>query len=163
MFVNRYVVTDAMIKEYVSRVVYHKTKRTGVFFSLLSVIMFFISYRKGDAVFMGVYAVCFLVLAGSLLALCPMAVKQIKESGKKLHNGKSYETVVRFGEDITMEEGACAITVEYGQIERIYYLEHACVLMFGRRNGILLDPKGFTEGSFTEFKEFIESRVKRIN
>lgn len=30
MFVNRYVVTDAMIKEYVNRVVYHKTKRKGV-------------------------------------------------------------------------------------------------------------------------------------
>ncbi len=93
----------------------------------------------------------------------PDGGKTDKREWEKLHNGKRYETVVRFGEAITMEEGACAITVEYGQIERIYYLEHACVLMFGRRNGILLDPKGFTEGSFTEFKEFIESRVKRIN
>ncbi|MCI8634603.1 MAG: YcxB family protein [Eubacterium sp.] len=159
-FENRYLIDDNMIKEYVNQALFRSTKRMGGVICLLSMMMFVLSCLDKNPVFMAVYAVCFLILAGSLLLIGPVAVRQIKDSGMKLHNGQNCETIVRFGESITMEEGKCVFTVEYSQIERIYYLKYVCVLMFGKRNGILLSPTGFAVGNYEEFQEFIEGKVK---
>ena len=50
------------------------------------------------------------------------------------------------------------ITVEYRKIVRVLRLKHSYVLMIGKRNGVMLDPKGFTKGAFEEFKHFLREK-----
>lgn len=79
-------------------------------------------------------------------------------NGKKLNNGVLPETIVTFGEKIELHEGMIHITVEYEKIVRVVRLKHSYMLMLGKRNGLILDPNGFTKGSFEEFKQFIRRK-----
>ena len=45
------------------------------------------------------------------------------KSGKQIHNGVSYETVVTFDKNIKMVEGNVSLIVEYSQIIKIYQLK----------------------------------------
>ncbi len=74
---------------------------------------------------------------------------------KKQNDGVPPETVITFGDTIELHEGMVHITVEYRKIVRIVQLKHSYVLMIGKRNGVMLDPNGFTKGTFEEFKQFL--------
>lgn len=78
---------------------------------------------------------------------------------KKQNDGVVPETVVTFGETIEMHEGMVHLTIEYRKIVKVIRLKHSYMLMIGKRNGVMLDPDGFTKGSFEEFKQFL--RVTR--
>ena len=78
---------------------------------------------------------------------------------KKQNDGIQPETVITFGDAIELREGMIHITVEYRKIIKVVHLKHSYMLMIGKRNGVMLDPDGFTKGSFSEFKQFL--RVKR--
>lgn len=159
-FENRYYATDEMLKEYAKEVLCWKTRRIGFFFALMSAIMLAVTVVGRDYIFMGIYGVCFFVTTVVAIVAAPLTYRQLKESGQRLNNGKECETVVRFGECIMITEGTFSLTVEYSQIEEIFYLEHSCVLMFGKTNGIMVDPGKFTEGSYLDFKIFIEGKAK---
>ena len=79
----------------------------------------------------------------------------IHRSTKKQNDGILPETVISFGDTIEMHEGMVHITVEYRKIVRVVQLKHSYVLMLGKRNGVMLDPNGFTKGTFKEFKQFL--------
>lgn len=159
-FENKYYATDDMIKEYVNEVLCWKTKRMGLFFSAMSAVMLAVTLIGRDYIFTAVYGVCFFLTTVLSFLISPLTFRQLKENGQYMNNGKRCETVVRFGDCIMITEGTFSLTVEYAQIMEIYYLEHSCVLMFGKRNGIMLDPKGFGEQSFKDFQIFIEGRAK---
>ena len=78
--------------------------------------------------------------------------------GKKQNDGAMPETVITFADTIELREGMVHITVEYRKIIRVVHLKHSYVLMIGKRNGVLLDPNGFTKGSFSEFKSFLRQK-----
>ena len=78
--------------------------------------------------------------------------------GKKQNDGVMPETVIAFGDTIELREGMVHITVEYRKIVRVIRLKHSYVLMIGKRNGVLLDPNGFTKGTFFEFKSFLREK-----
>jgi hypothetical protein len=79
-------------------------------------------------------------------------------NGKKQNDGVIPETVITFGESIELHEGMVHITVEYSKIIRVVRLKHSYMLMIGKRNGVILDPDGFTKGTFEEFKQFIRGK-----
>ncbi len=79
-------------------------------------------------------------------------------NAKKQNDGVLPETVITFGETIELHEGMIHITVEYRKILRIVHLKHSYMLMIGKRNGVMLDPGGFTKGTFTEFKQFLREK-----
>ena len=157
-FENRYYETDEMLKEYVKEVICWKTRRMGFFLSVMSAVMLVITLIGRDYIFTGIYGVCFFIAAAAALVVAPITFRQLKENGRSINNGKKCETVVRFGDCIMITEGTFSLTVEYSQIEEIYYLEHSCALMFGKTNGILVEPEKFTEGNFRDFKIFFEGK-----
>ena len=77
---------------------------------------------------------------------------------KKQYEGIVPETVVTFADMIQMSEGMVQITVEYRKIVRVERWKHSYMLMTGKRNGIMLDPNGFTQGTFEEFKQFLREK-----
>ncbi len=87
----------------------------------------------------------------------PLTIRQLKENNKRLLNGKDYEAIIQFGDNIKINQGTFSLTIEYNQILKIHELKHSYVLMFAKSSGIILDPAGFTIGDFSTFKEFIGS------
>lgn len=79
-------------------------------------------------------------------------------NAKKLNEGIQPETVITFGETIELHEGMIHITVEYRKILRVVHLKHSYLLMIGKRNAVMLDPEGFTCGTFETFKDFLRSK-----
>ena len=77
---------------------------------------------------------------------------------KKQNDGVMPETVVTFGDTIQMHEGMVHLTIEYRKIQKIVRLKHSYVLMNGKRTGVILDPNGFTNGTFEEFKQFLREK-----
>ena len=77
---------------------------------------------------------------------------------KKQNDGQIPETVVTLGDCIELHEGMVHYTIEYRKIVKVVSLKHSYVLMMGKRNGIILDPQGFTKGTFSEFKEFLREK-----
>ena len=86
-------------------------------------------------------------------------LKQLKESDKKIHRSKKHQTKVQFGDKIYLSEGSFSLTIEYDQIINKYDLEHSYALMFGKKNGILLEPSSFARGTFEDFKDFIKEKT----
>ena len=106
-------------------------------------------------------ALCLFTFAYAFLAPID-CLKQMKESSNRVHNGKTFETVTKFGDNISISEGTFSLTVEYSQIQKIYSLKYSYILMFGKYNAIILSPDGFTTGTFEDFKRFIETKANGI-
>ena len=83
---------------------------------------------------------------------------QTMKNTKKQNDGVIPETVITFGDSIELHEGMVNITVEYRKIVRTVRLKHSYLLMIGKRNGVMLDPDGFTKGSFEDFKQFLREK-----
>ena len=79
-------------------------------------------------------------------------------NAKKQNDGVQPEVAVTFGENIELREGMVHITMEYRKIIRVVRLKHSYILMTGKRSGVILDPNGFTKGTFEEFKQFIRNK-----
>ena len=77
---------------------------------------------------------------------------------KKQNDGELPETKIVFGDTIEMFEGMVHLTIEYRKIEKVVRLRNSYVLMNGKRTGILIDPDGFTMGTFEEFKQFLRTK-----
>ena len=77
---------------------------------------------------------------------------------KKQNDGVLPETVVTFADTIEMREGMVHLTIEFRKIEKIVRLKNSYVLMNGKRTGIILDPDGFTKGTFEDFKQFLREK-----
>ncbi len=82
---------------------------------------------------------------------------------RKKNGGQIPVTRVSLGEDdVQLFEGMTHITVPYGEICRVVKLKHSYVLMLGKRNGLLLDPHGFTKGNLEECKIFLQTKCPQL-
>ncbi len=80
------------------------------------------------------------------------------KNAKKQNDGVLPQTIVTFGDTIEIHEGMVHLTIEYRKIVRTIRLQNSYMLMLGKRNGVMLDPNGFTKGSFQEFKQFLREK-----
>lgn len=125
------------------------------------------------AVFIGLtlYSACAGILADVLPALVgygafflviffmPWYIAWITQWGSRKNNdGVMPETRITVGDTIEMDEGTFHISLEYRKLRRVVHLKRSYVLMLGRRNGVMIDPNGFTKGSFAEFKQFLREK-----
>lgn len=100
-----------------------------------------------------------LVIAGVVMTIYPgLAASMRFHQKRKRNNGIVPERRVTFGETIEMEEGMTRMSVEYSKIVRVKRLKYSYALMFDKRSGVMLDPDGFTKGSFAEFKAFLRAK-----
>ena len=159
---NRYVISDHMMEEYIRKVLCRKISLVGLIFSLVSATMLALTLAEGRYVLAAVFGVCLAIMLAVLLLTPPLTLRQMRDASEKLHGGRLCETVIRFGEDIAMEEGTVSMRIAYGQIKRIVELPLVCVLVMGKHNAVLVDPKGFSVGGYEEFLAFIKGKTEVV-
>ena len=160
-FENRYDSADAMVPEYVHKVLCRRIYFMGAVLFPIALIMIAIMLSKQNYIMTAVFGVCLFIITSTILITPPMMIRQMKEIDSRLLNGKKPEAVIQFGENISITQGTFSLTIEYSQIIKTYELKHSFVLMFAKNNGVIIDPAGFSVGGYNEFKEFI--RKKCIN
>lgn len=85
-------------------------------------------------------------------------------ASKRSNDGVMPETKVTVKEDsIDMDEGFVHLCLEYRKFCRVVHLKHSYVLMMSRRSGLMIDPDGFTKGTFAEFKQFLREKRPDLN
>ena len=82
----------------------------------------------------------------------------VQRSSRRNNDGVMPETRITVGETIEMDEGMIRISLEYRKLHRVVHLKHSYVLMLSRRSGIMIDPNGFTKGTFAEFRQFLREK-----
>ncbi|MBE5979170.1 MAG: YcxB family protein [Paenibacillaceae bacterium] len=156
LFENRYYTADKMLSEFVHKVLCKRIYSMGAVFAPTAFIMTGIAMVKQDYILAAVFGVCLSILIITILITPPLTIRQLKESNKRMFNGKDYEAIIQFGDNIKISQGTFSLTIDYNQILKIHELKHTYVLMFSKSSGIILDPAGFTIGDFNAFKEFIK-------
>lgn len=159
-FENRYFASDEMLSEYVRKVLCKNVTSFGVIVFVWALIMLMITLYDRDYTYAAIFGTSLFILFPVILLTPFLTLRQLKESSRRIHNGKKYESIIQFGDKITLLEGTFSLTLEYAQILKIYALKHSYILMFGKSNAILLRRDGFTIGSFEEFVPFIQSTCR---
>ncbi|HCT93048.1 MAG TPA: hypothetical protein DF613_16940 [Lachnospiraceae bacterium] len=162
LYENRYVISDQMMDEYIRKVLCRNIRLAGLVFALVSAVMLVFTIVDGMYVLAAVFGVCLIIMVAVPLLTPPLTRRQMRDASEKLHGGRLCETVIRFGEDIAMEEGTVNMRIAYGQIQRIIELPSVCVLVMGKQNAVLVDPKGFSVGGYKEFLVFIKEKTGAV-
>lgn len=164
LYENRYFVTDKMLFEYICKVLYKGLRTSAFIFSVIAGILLLFTLYQSPFVLSNIVKVfLLLILMLSIVIFAPIyALWQMKENSKRINNGQKHESVVKFGDNISISEGTFSLTLEYSQILKIYHLQYSYLLMFGKHNAIMLCPKHFTVGTFEDFETFIEQKVSLI-
>lgn len=160
VFENKYYSNDEMLSEYINKVILKAFKIKGLLVGAGAIILLAISLMQNDKVWVGISGTCLFIVVFVLLLTPSMTLKQLKESDKKIHRSKKPQTKVQFGDKIYLSEGSFSLEIEYDQIINKYDLEHSYALMFGKKNGILLEPSSFVRGTFEDFKDFIKEKTE---
>ena len=151
-----------MLKEYIRRVIYRKIFLLGALFALLSLVMLLVTWRDGDSALMAIFGIYLFIILAILVFSPSLTLRQVKEDNRRLHNGQTYESVVRFGDRILMQKGTFSFACDYSQILRLHKLSTCWVLMFGPRNGIMLVPDHFTIGDPDTFEAFLREHCPQM-
>ncbi len=159
-FENRYRISDCMLSEYIKKVQCKKLRIWGFVLGIIAAIMCLLTIIEEDYIITGIMGACFFIFIVVSILTPYFAIKQIKEAGLRLHNGKLCETIIQFGDKIIMEEGTVHIAIEYSQIINAVSLPNVYVLVIGPNNAVLVDPNGFTVGNFLDFQNFMEEKIK---
>lgn len=159
-FENEYYTSDQMISEYVHQVLCKPLKRHGAIFSGLALVMLMLTMKQEGSPFKYIFGVCLIIIISTTLLSPYLTIKQIKDNDRQIHGGQKMLTKTQFGKVIQITEGTFSLTVNYTQIIEIYELKSVYVMMFGKRNGIVIAPDAFTKGDFESFKVFIRKKCK---
>ncbi|MEG0830249.1 MAG: YcxB family protein [Anaerovoracaceae bacterium] len=157
-FENKYYKTYEMMSEYVNKILCKTIIKMGTVFSIVAIIMVTVTGISQDYVLMAVFGVCLILFAFSTIVAPRIILNQLIESDQRMHKGESLETVVQFGDDISITKGSSSSKAEYSQIIKVHYLKKSWVIMFGKSNGIMLSPDHFTIGETQDFKKFIKEK-----
>ena len=160
LFENRYYSTKKMMAEFGRKYAVGPTWPKLIGFWVMYVVVVIPMLVASDA-FDGTSRILMSILGITMLAvsfLPQLYAWSAVTSAKKQNDGVAPEVIITFGETIKLHEGMVDITVEYRKIQKVVRLKHSYMLMIGKRNGLMLDPEGFTKGTFEEFKQFLRDK-----
>ena len=160
LFENRYYTTKKMMTEFGRKYAVGPKKPTLIVTWLLylfaAIPIFLVPERFEDS-----SRTLLIILGVSMLSVSFMPqlyAHSVMKNTKKQNDGVVPEVIVTFGETVKLHEGMVDVTVEYRKIQKVVRLKHSYMLMIGRRNGLMLNPDGFTKGSFEAFKQFLREK-----
>ena len=68
-----------------------------------------------------------------------------------------------FGDNIEVRQGNIRVYWEYTEINRVERLKYYYELQKDKRMAIMIDPTGFTKGTFPGFKQFLREKRPDLN
>ncbi len=158
LFENRYTVSRRMLLSFArgasfSQRFFFRFSIVGMGICLLA-IAYCLVFLPGDWDAILSPAVSFLLCA--MLFFFPnLTARILYRNTIRLHGGTVPETVIRFSDEITMEEGTLSVRFGYRQVTKIRETKLLYVLMLGKDSGIILDKSGFSVGDLAAFRSFI--------
>ena len=110
--------------------------------------------------FEGTWSVFFLIAVAYLIYGLFMPEINAYISIKRYKKDTDGEGVYRvaFGDMIEVSQGNIRAYWEYSEINKVEHLRYTYELVKSKRLIILLDPNGFTKGTFEEFKQFLREK-----
>ena len=161
-FEVKYLCSHKMFVEFARKyMVGPRTPILAIFWALYAVILML--YLLGTKDYESLLMLICLGLAFLALSFMPHWFAWLsRRQSKKQNDGVLPETVLAFGDTSEMYEGMVHITVEYRKIVAVRRLKYSYVLMIGKKNGVMLDPNGFTKGTFAEFKQFLREKCPEV-
>lgn len=163
LFENRYTDDDETTLEVIRHVI------LGTFFNDLSwwkvfllaalTIVSWLTHAK--ALFISLLVIdCLIVF---IMLFAPrIYMNSYKKESLRLNSGATPESIIRFGDNILLTEGAISITTEYTQIIEIRHLKRSIALMTGSNTCITLKPDAFTIGSCEDCLAFLEEKCPNL-
>ncbi len=92
-------------------------------------------------------------------ALVPyLQVRKNRRRKLKFYNGTIPVNVVRFGENILIENTDSSRTWEYYHLVKVHSFKYSYCLRFADKTVLLLGRNEFTKGTFEEFKQFLRTK-----
>lgn len=158
LFENTYFASQELLKIYSKQILANRFQKQFYILSAIFLLLLIVSLVTKDQIAAGLTGGLLLISLIATFAVPYLMFKQILNMQKKLHNGKTPETLVQIGEQVRLKEGKCDITFDYQQITEIYFLPKIYVLMFGKSNGVMMKSDGFTLGNSEDFRKFITER-----
>ncbi len=160
---NRYVRQEQMAEEYASKVLAGRMRFGAVLGFVLILFVMVSSFAHGDKVTAAVFLICLLIPIVTLGMAPKLAYRDLLGKEQRIHGSRrDYQTVVRFGDRIEIEEDGYQLTADYADLVAVYELEHSWVLMVSRNNGIQLDVNGFVKGDAEQLRQLLNSRCGSI-
>ena len=154
---NVYVVTEKMLQQTyqkfygrISVIRFTLMSIFGLTFVVLGIFLEKSFYYWMSPIYNAV-AVWYLILP------CRLAKKEYKKT-LKYHDGNIPETVVRFGDAITLTQGDCVHTLPYNKLKKVCVLKD-CLLLYNEMGGAhLIARDGFTKGSMQEMFTLLRAK-----
>ena len=127
----------------------------------LIVGVLFFGYMTSSAMrfqFRGVWSLFFLV--GVLYLLWGIFMPEINGFffARRFQKETSGIYKVSFVDAIEVTQGSIRVIWQYSEINEVRNIGHSYELMRDKRMSIMLDPNGFTKGTFSEFKQFLREK-----
>ena len=158
-FENRNTITQEQMVEYYE-LIYRQQKKINAMSTILSVAL--LLYAASQLNFDRMWT--------SLLALAGVAIflhgsRRAKQDGKRAYEQllKYYNMVmptgfVGFDETIVTQSQDQSRVIAYEKIDKVIALKHSYLILDQKPGAIMLDPNGFTKGTFEEFKQFLRGK-----
>lgn len=99
-----------------------------------------------------------LICVAALWTVPGKSAKAALDKMKRDSGGALCQVTIRFGEQIELRDGAGVKQYSYAGIRRVFSLRRSYALIIGQNTNILLDRKGFTEGEFPAFRDFLAQK-----
>lgn len=162
-FENQYLPDRKVYKEYIYKILYRNLYLCSLILIPISAVMIVFTILQKDYTFATLFAVCGIIILNVMLLACPMTLKQLINQYNRLHNGKKPKSIFRFSDEIKISEGAVSLSISYEQITDAKELRYSYVLLFGKRNAVILKKDAFTIGSLPELKVFLKERCPNLS
>ena len=128
---------------------------------LLGILFFmYMTYMAMRFAFRGVWLLFF--IAGVIYLLWGIFMPEIngyfsvRRFNKETSGAATYK--VSFGESIEITQDTIRVIWQYSDLNEVRNLNGSYELMRNKRMSVMLDPNGFTKGTFSEFKQFLREK-----
>lgn len=155
VFENEYTMETKYFEEYVYNVLCKKLIIGGTIVFFLGLIPIIITNR--NTIYECLFWFC--IIAFPTIMTPGITAKNLEAAEKRLNNGKIEKTVVKFLDNIIMDEGKVHLEFEYNQITKIVQTKNFIVLKTSEETGILVFKNGFVKGNENDFMKFIEEKI----
>ena len=159
MFENRYISNKQMQREYVEHVICRKLILQGRLLSVLFLILAYYRYASGagkDAALIFFWGV---LMLGVSIVMPIFICRKLEKKSEEACEGAVGTTIV-FGDKIKVAKGSQKKTMEYTDVQQIYFLKHIIALSVSKYDGIFLSKEGFAQGDAKTFASWIEEKCK---
>lgn len=159
MFENHYTSNKQMRREYVEHVICRKLILKGRLLSVLFLVLAYYCYAS-DAEKEAALIFFWGIMMVGISVVTPIVIRRKLEKKSKEACEEAAVTTIVFDDKIKITKGSQKRTMEYGDVQQLYFLKHIIALSVSKYDGIFLSREGFTKGDAESFASWIEEKCK---